>query len=101
MTTVSAALLAASGAWWAALPLFGLRLVSGLVTAVFVLGDRLALANAYLIPFRDVASLAIWACGLFGSEVVWRDARLRLGREGRIVGIERTPRDLEVSARTR
>jgi ceramide glucosyltransferase len=99
--TLWAALLAASGAWWAALPLFGLRLASGLVTAVFVLGDRRALANAFLIPFRDLASLAIWACGLFGSTVVWRDARLRLDREGRIVGIERTPRDLEVSARTR
>jgi ceramide glucosyltransferase len=99
--TLWAALLAAAGAWWAALPLFGLRMAAGLVTAVLVLGDRRTLANAFLIPFRDLAGLAIWACGLAGSQVVWRDARLRLDREGRIVKIERNPRELEVSARTR
>lgn len=82
--TLWAVLLALGGAWWAALPLFGLRLAAGLLVAVCVLGDRRSLANAFLIPFRDLASLGIWAGGMFGSTVVWRDARLRLDREGRI-----------------
>ena len=101
--TLAAALLALAGAWWAAVPLFALRLVSGLLTAVFVLGDWRTLRNAFLIPFRDLAGLAIWAGGLFGSEVVWRDARLRLDREGRIVEVERAasaPVEAEAVRRT-
>jgi ceramide glucosyltransferase len=98
--TLWAALLALAGVWWAALPLFGLRLVTALVTAVGVLGDRRALANAFLIPFRDLAGLAIWAAGLFGSTVVWRDAHLRLDGEGRIVKIaEARGQTAEESAR--
>jgi ceramide glucosyltransferase len=98
--TLWAALLALAGQWWAALALAGLRFAAGLVTAVAVLGDRQSLANAFLIPFRDLAGLAIWAGGLFGSTVIWRDARLHLDRAGRIVAIDPRPK-LEVSARTR
>jgi ceramide glucosyltransferase len=86
--TLWAALLAAAGAWWAALTLFLLRLVAGLATAVFVVEDRRALADAFLIPLRDLASLAIWAAGLFGSTVVWRGARLKLARDGRIAPMD-------------
>jgi ceramide glucosyltransferase len=97
--TFWAALLAVAGAWWAALPLFALRMVCGLVTAVFVLGDKRSLAGAILIPFRDLAGLALWLAGLFGSSVVWRDATLRLDRAGRIV---RGPgRELDIRAETR
>ena len=99
--TLWAALLALAGAWPAALALFALRLAAGLTTAAGVLGDRRALADAFLIPFRDLMGLAIWACGLYGSEVVWRDAHLRLDREGRIVEIDPAPDELEVSTRTR
>jgi ceramide glucosyltransferase len=88
--TLAAVLLAAAGAWQAALALMGLRLMAGLVTAVGVLGDRRTLRDAFLIPVRDLMGLAIWAAGLFGSTVVWRDARLTLDGEGRIVAAERT-----------
>jgi ceramide glucosyltransferase len=84
--TLGAVLLATAGAWQAALGLLGLRLTAGLVTAVAVLGDLRAPRDAFLIPVRDLAGLAIWAAGLFGSTVVWRDARLKLDGEGRIVG---------------
>ncbi len=101
--TLWAVLLAAAGAWPAALALFALRLAAGLTTAAGVLRDRRALGDAILIPFRDLAGLAIWACGLFGSKVVWRDTRLELNREGRIVKMERTAASsgVEVPARTR
>ncbi|HXN48168.1 MAG TPA: bacteriohopanetetrol glucosamine biosynthesis glycosyltransferase HpnI [Bryobacteraceae bacterium] len=94
--TLWAVLLAAGGLWKAALALVALRVAAGLMTAVGVLRDRQSLACAYLIPFRDLAGLAIWAAGLFGSTVVWRDASLKLDREGRIV----TPK-VEISSQTR
>ena len=94
--TLWAALLAAGGLWKAALALFALRAAAGLMTAVGVLRDRQSLACAYLMPFRDLAGLAIWAAGLFGSTVVWRGASLKLDREGRIV----TPK-VEISSQTR
>ncbi len=82
--TVWACALAMAGAWPFALGLFALRMAAGLFTAVGVLRDPGALANVWMIPLRDFAGLAVWAGGLFGSEVVWRDARLTLDREGRI-----------------
>ncbi len=95
--TLWAALLAAGGLWRAALALFALRLAAGLVTAAGVLRDRQSLACAYLLPFRDLAGLAIWAAGLFGSTVVWRDASLKLDRKGRIMVDSR----VEISRQTR
>ncbi|MGD0201749.1 MAG: bacteriohopanetetrol glucosamine biosynthesis glycosyltransferase HpnI [Bryobacteraceae bacterium] len=86
--TLWAVLLAAAGLWWAALALFALRLAAGLTTAAGVLHDRAALRDAWMIPLRDLAGLALWAGGLFGSEVLWRGLRLKLDREGRIVGVK-------------
>ncbi len=94
--TLWAAVLATGGLWQAALALFALRVAAGLATAACVLRDRQSLACAYLIPLRDLAGLAVWAAGLFGSTVVWRDQVLRLDREGRIV-----PQELEISRQTR
>ncbi len=100
--TLWAALLALAGLWPAGLALFALRMASGLITAAGVLRDSQSLACAYLVPFRDLAGLAIWSAGLFGSTVVWRDAKLTLDRQGRIVAIERTGRpELEISRQTR
>ncbi len=94
--TLWATLLAAGGLWRAALALVALRMAAGLVSAAAVLRDRQSLACAILIPFRDLAGLAIWAAGLFGSTVVWRDQRLKLDRQGRIVS-----QQLEISRQTR
>jgi len=88
--TLWALALAAAGQWVVAAVLLGLRVTAGMVTAVGVLGDWRAIAGAWMIPFRDLFGLAIWAGGLFGSEVVWRDARLTLVREGKIVRVVRT-----------
>ncbi len=82
--TLWAVLLALAGWPWTALALFALRAAAGLTTALGVLGDRAALANAWMMPFRDLAGFAIWAAGLFGSKVVWRDVAMRLDRSGRI-----------------
>jgi ceramide glucosyltransferase len=84
--TLWAVLLAAAGVWWAAIPLLALRLAAGLVAGAAVLKDHSVLVLWPLIPLRDLAGLALWACGLFGSTVDWRGARLRLRRDGKIVG---------------
>ncbi len=93
--TLWSLLLAAAGHWWAAAALFTLRAAAGLVTARLVLGDTLR--YAWLMPLRDLAAVAVWAAGLFGSEVVWRDRRIRLSRDGRI---EAHRRDAEAQRRT-
>ncbi len=100
--TLWAVALTAAGLWRPSLALFGLRLAAGLVTAVAVLGDRRALIDAFLIPLRDLAGVALWVGGLFGSTVVWRDARLRLDRDGRIIEIDRreAPVEMEIAGRT-
>ena len=77
--------LAAAGAWWAAVPLFLLRLAMALVVGRLLLQDRRVPASLFLVPLRDLAGIVLWACGLFGSTVDWRGARLRLNREGKIV----------------
>jgi ceramide glucosyltransferase len=101
--TLWALLLAAGGMWRAALALFALRVAAALVTAAGVLHDRQSLSCACLIPLRDLAGLAIWAAGLFGSTVVWRDQRLTLDRAGRIVKVARAAdaSEVEISRQTR
>ena len=81
--------LALAGQWWAAAALFGARLAAGLA-ATAALGDRRTLACFFLVPLRDLWGTALWACGLFGSTVMWRDLQMRLDSEGRITEVRRT-----------
>jgi ceramide glucosyltransferase len=82
--TLWAAALAGAGFWRAGLALLLLRLATGLVTGVLVLGDRALLSNLWLIPVRDLAGLAVWAFGLVGNTAIWRGKRLELTPDGRI-----------------
>jgi ceramide glucosyltransferase len=77
--------LALAGFPWAALALFAVRLLAGLVVGAGVLQDRRTLPDFFLVPLRDLWGAALWAGGLFGATVVWRGFRLRLSRDGRIV----------------
>lgn len=77
--------LAAAGLWWPAAALLLMRMAAGLAAAA-VLEDGRTLRDFYLIPLRDLASTPLWAAGLFGSQVEWRGLRLRLDRQGRILG---------------
>lgn len=84
--TLWAVLLAAAGFPRPALGLAGLRMASGVLTARLILGDRRILSDFLLIPLRDLWGMAIWVAGLFGRTVEWRGRRLRLDKEGKIVG---------------
>lgn len=82
--TLWAAALAAAGMWWWAAGVMAVRFASAAAGAA-ALGDRASLRNMWLLPARDVFAAAVWAAGLFGSQVEWRGRRLRLRRDGRIV----------------
>lgn len=83
--SVWALVAAGAGAWPIAVAALAIRLVAGIVTGRFVLGDRDTARLWFLIPLRDVWGFAVWLTGLGGSTVEWRGIRLRLNREGRIV----------------
>jgi ceramide glucosyltransferase len=80
------AALAAGSSW--SLWLLGLtalfRLGALLAVGPGVLGDRLTLRFAWLVPLQDVASLVVWCVAFFGSTVVWRDRRYELLRDGKL-----------------
>jgi ceramide glucosyltransferase len=83
--TLWAAIAALFGLWWIALALLAIRFAAAVVSGWFLLGSADVWKYCYAIPLRDLSSVAVWAAGLFGQTVVWRDQRLELDAEGRIV----------------
>lgn len=73
------------GLWWIALPLLAIRLAMAIVSGWF-LKSADVWKYCYAIPLRDLAGVAVWAAGLFGQTVIWRNQRLRLDGQGRITG---------------
>jgi ceramide glucosyltransferase len=73
----------------AAIALAGATLALRLATAWFVavrcLRDRVARRSLWLVPLRDLLSCALWLAAFFGDSVVWRGARYRLGKGGRLL----------------
>lgn len=96
--TLWALLLALAGAWPAAAGLFGLRIAVALLSSCAVLRDRQAAVHSWLVPFCDLAGVALWAAGLFGRTVEWRGARIRLSRDGRITALSEVPANGEATA---
>jgi ceramide glucosyltransferase len=80
-----ASITALFGLWWVALPLLAIRLAMAIVCGWFVLGSADVWKYCYAIPVRDLAGVAVWAAGLFGQTVIWRDQRLKLDPDGKIV----------------
>lgn len=77
---------ACGGLWWTALALVVIRLAMAIACGWFVLRSADVWKYIYAIPFRDLWGVAVWAAGLFGNTVEWRGRRLRLDKEGRILG---------------
>jgi ceramide glucosyltransferase len=84
--TVWAIAAACVGLWWTAVALLGIRLAMAVACGWFVLRSIDVWKYCYLIPVRDLWGVAVWAAGLFGKTVEWRGRRLRLDKEGRILG---------------
>ena len=83
--TLWAVVAAAAGLWWIAAALIAIRVAMALVSGWWLLRSADVLKYCYAIPLRDLAGVAVWAAGLAGRNVVWRDQRLRLDGAGRIV----------------
>ncbi|MGB6943456.1 MAG: bacteriohopanetetrol glucosamine biosynthesis glycosyltransferase HpnI [Bryobacteraceae bacterium] len=79
------------GLWWIALALLAVRLVMAVVSGC-LLGSPDVFRYCYVIPLRDLCGAAVWAAGLFGHTVVWRDQRLSLDAAGKIVSNSKTVR---------
>lgn len=75
---------AMGGLAWPAAALLALRMAAGLLVGGGMLRSRDVWRYFYLIPLRDLWSVAVWAAGLFGDSVEWRGRRLRLTPEGKI-----------------
>jgi ceramide glucosyltransferase len=86
------AIAALLGLWWIALPLLAIRLAMALVCGWLLLGSADVWKYCYAIPLRDLCGVAVWAAGLVGDRVVWRDQRLKLDAEGKIIEAERSAR---------
>ena len=83
--TLWALVAAVCGLPWIALSLMLIRLTMALTAGYFVIRSKDVLKYFYLIPFRDLYTVAIWAAALFGDTVEWGDETLKLDRTGRIV----------------
>ena len=79
----------AAGFWQVAAAAMFLRMVAGIWVGAGILRDPAVLPNAWMIPFRDLFGFAVWAAGLTGHTVQWRDRTLELRPDGRI--LEETP----------
>lgn len=75
---------ALAGLGWPAAALLGLRVAAGLLVGGVILRSRDVFRYFYLIPLRDLWSVAVWAGGILGDTVEWRGRRLRLTPEGKI-----------------
>jgi ceramide glucosyltransferase len=75
----------AAGYWPVALATIALRMIGGIWAGAGILGDRQVAGRWWWIPLRDLLGFAIWVGGLFGDTVQWRDQRLKLRSDGRIV----------------
>jgi ceramide glucosyltransferase len=69
--------------------LSGLTLASRMVMAWFVavrcLEDPVAKRALWLVPLRDLLGFALWVSAFFGTTIVWRGTRFRLGERGKLL----------------
>ncbi len=75
----------ACGAWLPAGILAGTRILSALITDRFLLRSPAAGAFFWLAPAWDLYAFALWLTSYAGRQVQWRDRKLTIDPEGRIV----------------
>ena len=49
------------------------------------LEDPVARRALWLVPLRDLLGFVLWVGAFFGSTIVWRGNRFRLGEGGRLL----------------
>ena len=87
--SILAVMLSRGAAWaWALMgsALF-LRLASALVVGLGVVHDSQVVHDLWLVPLRELISLAVWAASFFGHTVTWRGKKF-LVRNKRLVPLD-------------
>jgi ceramide glucosyltransferase len=82
--TLWALLAFAAGQWWPGAIALVFRVIAGWVVGAGIVKDREVRRWFWLLPVRDLFSLAVWIGGCFGTTVYWRGRKLRLHRDGRL-----------------
>jgi ceramide glucosyltransferase len=77
MLNVIASGLSPVSLWLLALSFF-LRLALAMTVGAQVLADHQVLPNLWLLPFRDLVAIVLWAFGFAGNIIVWRGQRFEL-----------------------
>jgi ceramide glucosyltransferase len=62
---------------------FFLRLSLAMMVGAEVLGDHQVLPSLWLLPFRDLVAMGVWAAGFAGNIIVWRGERYLL-KDGKL-----------------
>ena len=75
----------AAGHWAAGSVALLVRVVAGIWIGAGTLRDRKVKHDFWMIPLRDLFGFGVWVAGLFGDTVQWRDKRLKLRPDGRIL----------------
>jgi ceramide glucosyltransferase len=57
---------------------FFLRLTLAMMVGAEVLGDRQVLPGLWLLPLRDLITLALWVAGFASNTIVWRGERFEV-----------------------
>jgi ceramide glucosyltransferase len=73
--------------WSVAAATLGVRLGVAWFLAARCLDDRSVARLLWLVPIRDLLGTALWLKTFFGSTVVWRGRRFRVGAGGRILDV--------------
>ena len=78
-------------------PLVGACLVARVVlawaSAGWLLGDATFRRYWWLLPIQDFAAFGIWCWAFFGGEVVWRGARFRVLKGGKLEPVNNTTKE--------
>ena len=69
-------------AWGLAGATVAARLAMAWYVAVRCLKDPVAKRALWMVPLRDLVGFTLWAAAFFGTTIVWRGSRFRLGSAG-------------------
>jgi len=73
---------------WLLAMAFFLRLTVAMTVGVSILRDHQVLPSLWLVPFRDVVAMGLWAAGFAGNTIVWRGQTFVV-KKGRLEAVNR------------
>jgi ceramide glucosyltransferase len=72
----------------AALGCWLVRIATAVHLQARLTGSRVRLAQAWLVPVKDLLQTALWLTAFLGNSVEWRGQRMRIRRDGTLARIE-------------